>query len=77
MTRVDLKTVIKLALLSLIVGAILYALGLSPGDIYGWVAGILADIWNWLVNSGLQYMALGAAIVVPVFLLMRLKRGLR
>ncbi|WP_374763000.1 DUF6460 domain-containing protein [Yunchengibacter salinarum] len=77
MTRVDLKTVLKLALLSLIVGAILYALGLSPGDIYGWAANVLADIWHWLVTSGLQYMALGAAIVVPIFLILRLKKGIR
>lgn len=71
--RIDTGTIIRLALWSLAVGFVLYQFKASPGDIYGWIANKLAGIWEWLVGSGLEYMMLGAAIVVPIFLISRLR----
>ncbi|UTW55569.1 DUF6460 domain-containing protein [Kordiimonas sp. SCSIO 12610] len=67
--RIDAGTIIKLALWSLAVGFVLYQFKASPGDIYGWIANKIAGLWSWLVGSGLEYMMLGAAIVVPIFLI--------
>ena len=71
--NIEFGTIIKLAVWSLIVGFILYQLKLSPGDIYGWIANTLAGMWDWLAGSGLEYMLLGAAIVVPIYLISRFK----
>lgn len=75
--RVDARTIIKLAIYSFLVGALLYWLNWSPGDVYGWVIGTLASFWDWLVGTGLQYVLLGATIVVPVYFLMQLKNKRR
>ncbi|TNE64622.1 MAG: hypothetical protein EP335_07125 [Alphaproteobacteria bacterium] len=66
---ISIGTVIQLLVWSFIVGALLYWLDWSPGDVYGWLANKLAAFWDWLVGSGLKYVLLGATIVVPVYLL--------
>ena len=73
----DVRMIIKLTIWSFIVGVILYWLGWSPGDIYSWVAGTIAGIWGWLVGTGLQYILLGATIVVPVYFLLQFKNRKR
>ncbi|WP_417449212.1 DUF6460 domain-containing protein [Kordiimonas sp.] len=75
--RFDAGTIIKLVIYSFLVGALLYWLGWSPGDVYGWTANRAADAWSWLVGSGLEYILLGATIVVPVYFLMHLKNRRR
>ncbi|WCL54647.1 DUF6460 domain-containing protein [Gimibacter soli] len=76
-SKVDVGLIVKLAVWSLIVGAILYWLDLSPGDVYSWVGDKLNGLWQWTVGNGLNYMLLGATIVVPVYILLRLKAGLK
>ncbi|NVJ98941.1 MAG: hypothetical protein HWE25_12365 [Alphaproteobacteria bacterium] len=71
--RLDAGLIIKLAVWSFLVGLLLYWLEWSPGDVYGWIANTFARLWNWLVGTGLQYVLLGATIVVPVYLIMHLK----
>lgn len=71
--NIDFGLVFKLALWSLIVGAVLYWLELSPKDIYGWSADKIAGLWDWIVGDAVQYILLGATIVVPLYFLMRLK----
>ena len=66
------STIIKLVVWSLIVGVLLYWLKISPGDIYAWVGNKLAGVWDWMSESGLTYLLLGATIVIPVFLISRL-----
>lgn len=70
----DLPTIIKLVIWSIVVGALLYWLEWSTGDIFGWIANKIASIWNWFAGSGLKYMLLGATIVVPIFLFSRLRK---
>lgn len=73
--KLDFPTIIKLAVWSLIVGGILYWLEWSPGEIYGFIIDKFAGVWAWMANSGLKYMLLGATIVVPVFIISRLRSG--
>lgn len=68
------RTIFKLAVWSLIVGFLLYSFDVSPGDFYGWLADVLARFWNWVMESGLQYMLVGATIVVPVFIFSVLRK---
>ena len=72
--NLDLPTIIKLVIWSIAIGALLYWLEWSPGDIYGWIADKIAVIWGWFAGTGLQYLLLGATIVVPVFLFSRLRK---
>ena len=70
--RIDWGLIIKLIIWSLVVGIILYWLNLSPGTIYGWVLEKFAGAWDWFSGSGIQYILLGASIVVPLYLLSRI-----
>jgi len=67
----------RLALLSILVGVILEALGLDPWNILDSLWQLYRRIWDmgfeavrWLG----RYFLLGAAIVVPIWLIMRLMR---
>src|SRR5215469_2056768 len=69
----------RLVLLSIVVGFILQAAGLDPQYILRSVEELIRSIWNlgleplrWLW----RYFLLGAAVVMPIWLLMRLVRGL-
>ena len=69
------RTIVKLAVLSLIVGIIMSALNFTPIDL--WYA--LRDFFRWLYDLGYEaferigiYFVWGAMVVVPVFLLMRI-----
>lgn len=72
--KLDLGTIVKLAIYSMIVGGLLYWLEVSTGDIYGWIINKFAAIWDWLMNTGLKYMLLGATIVVPIFVISRMRK---
>ena len=65
----------RLILLSILIGVILSALGLDPFDIVHSIERLIRSLWNlgfdafrWLW----RYFLLGAVIVVPVWILMRL-----
>ncbi|HYC18203.1 MAG TPA: DUF6460 domain-containing protein [Pseudolabrys sp.] len=64
----------RLVLLSVLVGVILSALGLDPFDIIHSVERLIRSIWNmgWdAVRWVWRYFLLGAVIVIPIWLLMR------
>jgi uncharacterized protein DUF6460 len=65
----------RLILLSILIGVILSALGLDPFDIVHSIERLVRSLWNlgfdafrWLWG----YFLLGAVIVIPVWILMRL-----
>ncbi len=69
------RTIIKLLVISFVVGIIMSALNFSPYDV--WVA--VRDFFIGLYNLGFEalgkiggYLALGAAVVIPIFIIMRL-----
>jgi len=70
----------RLILLSILVGVILAAIGLDPWNIIESVQRLIERIWNmgfdairWLW----RYFLLGAVIVVPIWLLVRLAKAPR
>jgi len=73
------SVLVRLALLSIVVGVILSAIGLDPFDIWRSLDRLIRSIVNmgWDAVDWLwRYFLLGAVIVIPVWLLMRLaKRG--
>jgi hypothetical protein len=65
----------RLVLVSILVGVILSALGLDPFDIMHSIERLIRSIWNmgfdtfrWLW----RYFLLGAVLVIPIWLVMRL-----
>lgn len=66
---------IRLILISILVGFILSWLNWNPHDIIDWVIRTLEWAWRSLFGSAeraIYYFLLGAAIVVPVFIISRL-----
>jgi hypothetical protein len=70
-----LAVLARLVLVSILVGVVLSALGLDPFDIVRSIQRLIESIWNlgfdafrWLW----RYLLLGAVIVVPIWLLMRI-----
>jgi hypothetical protein len=73
-----LMVLVRLVLLSIIVGVILSAIGLDPWNIIHslrrmasrvWDMGFDAVVWLW------RYFLLGAVIVIPIWLIVRLIRA--
>jgi len=70
-----LGVLVRLILVSILVGVILSALGLDPFDIVRSIQRMIRTLWDlgfdafrWLW----RYFLLGAVIVIPVWILMRL-----
>ncbi|MCO5160449.1 MAG: DUF6460 domain-containing protein [Mesorhizobium sp.] len=70
-----LRLLVKLAVASFIVGMIMASLGLSPWDILIGVRDFFVRLWNMgfaAIDQFLGYILLGAAVVVPVWFVLRL-----
>jgi hypothetical protein len=72
-----LVVLFKLVLLSILIGVVLSALGLDPWNIVASLRRLLLNIWDmgfdairWLW----QYFLLGAVLVIPIWLILRLVR---
>lgn len=69
-----IRVIIKLLILSVAVGFLMSIFGLYPEDILFAVRDFIVDLWNTgfktLGRLG-DYLLLGAVIVVPVFILIR------
>ncbi|MEM1318131.1 MAG: DUF6460 domain-containing protein [Pseudomonadota bacterium] len=66
---------VKLIIASVIVGVIMSTLGWTPMAIFDGIISFFANIWELgfdAIASSLEYFLLGAAVVVPAFLLIRL-----
>jgi hypothetical protein len=69
---------VRLVLLSIVVGVILSAIGLDPGNILRSVERLVLHVWNMGFDAlrwMWRYFLLGAALVVPIWLLVRLTRA--
>ena len=69
------RTLVKLAVVSFIVGIIMSALNLSPRALFDGVVRFFRRLWNMgfdAIYGSLEYFFLGAAVVIPVFLIIRL-----
>jgi hypothetical protein len=72
-----LSIIFRLILLSLLIGVILQVLGLDPWNIFDSLRRLVLHVWDmgfdalrWLW----RYLLLGAVIVVPIWLIVRLMR---
>ena len=75
-----LAVVGRLILLSILVGVILAAIGLDPWNIIESVRQLIEHVWNMgfdAVRWLWRYFLLGAVIVVPIWLLVRLAKAPR
>jgi hypothetical protein len=69
------RTLIKLLVISVAVGFVMSSLGLYPMDIVNWIRASLYDLWRSgfaAIGRVGDYLLLGAAVVVPVFIILRL-----
>ena len=70
----------KLILLSILIGVVLSALGLDPWNIVQSLERLIRHIWNMgfdAVRWLWRYFLLGAVLVIPIWLIMRLMRAPR
>ncbi len=73
-----LSVAVRLILLSVVVGVILHALGFDPFNIWRSLQSLIQALWNmgfdafrWLWG----YFLLGAVLVIPIWLVVRLAKG--
>jgi len=69
------RVFLKLLVVSFLVGVVMSAFGWSPLDIVDQIRAVLWRIWTMgfaTVDRFIGYLALGAAIVVPAFIILRL-----
>ncbi len=67
-----LPTAIKLLLLCLVVGMLLSVFGVTPGDLLNNFWGTVRETWRTILDFfrwGWAYVALGAIIVVPIWII--------
>jgi Family of unknown function (DUF6460) len=75
-----LSVMFRLVLLSILVGVILEALGFDPWNILDSLQRLAQHIWDMgfdAVRFLWRYLVLGAVIVVPIWLVLRLARAPR
>jgi len=73
-----LTVLARLVLLSIVVGVILSAAGLDPWNILHSIEKLVRQVWDMgfdAVRWLWRYFLLGAVLVVPIWLLVRLTRG--
>jgi hypothetical protein len=73
-----LAVVLRLVVLSIIVGVVLSAIGITPQNLFGslnLLARRLYDMGFGAIDWVLQYLILGAIVVVPIWLIARLLGG--
>lgn len=69
------QVLLRLIVISLIVGIVLSALGISPYDIINQARALVLRVWNMgfgAIDWIWRYFLLGAVIVVPIWLIVRL-----
>ncbi|HWP14079.1 MAG TPA: DUF6460 domain-containing protein [Xanthobacteraceae bacterium] len=72
-----LSVIFRLLLLSILIGVILEVLGLDPWNVIDSLTRLLLRIWDMgfdAVRWLWRYLLLGAALVVPIWLVVRLMR---
>ena len=69
---------VRLILLCIVVGVILHALGFNPFNIWESLRSLVEALWDMgfdAVRWVWRYFLLGAVIVVPIWLIVRLAKG--
>lgn len=72
-----LSVILRLILLSILIGVILQVLGLDPWNIIDSLRRLVLRVWDMgfdAVRWVWRYLMLGAVVVVPIWLIVRLMR---
>ncbi len=75
-----LGVLLRLVLVSVLVGVVLSLLGLDPFDIFRSLEQLVRSIWDRGFESVRwiwRYFLLGAVVVIPIWIIMRLVNGPR
>src|SRR3954462_13046726 len=75
-----LGVLFRLALLCVLVGFVLHVVGVDPSDIYDSLRKLYIRIWDMgfdVIEGVGRYFLLGAVLVLPIWLIMRLIRAPR
>ncbi|MDO8290203.1 MAG: DUF6460 domain-containing protein [Parvibaculum sp.] len=70
-----LPTLFKLAVASVLVGILLAVFGIQPIDLWRNFADTVAHIWHMgfdAINWSVRYILLGAVVVIPIWIVVRL-----
>lgn len=70
-----LRVLLKLVLVSFVVGLVMSAFGWSPYDVVYAIRSFFERIWNMgfsAIENFVGYFLLGAAIVIPAFIIIRI-----
>jgi len=74
------NVILKLVVLSFVVGLVFAGFGYTPGDVVAmltfWIDRLPRLGWDAVVSIG-QYLLLGAMIVVPIWLVVRILESVR
>jgi hypothetical protein len=73
-----LAVIFRLVLLSILVGVILKVLGLDPFNILRSIEDLIRTVWNMGFDAVVwlwRYFLLGAVLVIPIWLIVRLVRA--
>jgi hypothetical protein len=73
-----IMVLMRLVLLSILVGVVLSALGLDPWNILPSLRRLLLTVWDMgfdAVTWVWRYFLLGAVLVIPIWLIMRLAKA--
>jgi len=74
------STLIRLVLLSIVVGIVFSVLGITPANLVERLQHLIRNVLNLgfeTIGWALQYFLLGAVIVFPIWFVVRLFRGRR
>lgn len=69
------RIIIKLILVSLVVGVVMHAFNWTPYDILWNIRDFFISLWNMgfsALSRFTDYLLLGAAVVIPAFILLRI-----
>jgi len=69
------RTILKLIVVSLVVGFVMALFNLDPWDIFYSIRRFVLDLWHSgfaALGSVGNYLVLGATIVIPVFIILRI-----
>jgi hypothetical protein len=73
-----LMVIVRLILLSILVGVVMAALGFDPTNIIPSIERLISHVWNmgWdAITWAWRYFLLGAILVVPIWFIVRLVRA--
>lgn len=78
--EVTLKKIVGIVLLCLIVGFVMSKLGIAPDNFWRWMLRLGEGVINAvkaLFANGLEYLLIGAAVVLPIYAIVFLAKLLR